>query len=96
MVHFAKLLAGQLWWTGCRDDDIPPDELVIVVPQSEHSPRPSSQVSVHVQDPLRTQEMPSYLCPECGKGFANCSLNRHLDSSHPESSHEFFKFIVAF
>ena len=66
------------------------------VPQSEHSPRPSLQVSAHVQDPLRTQEMPSYLCPECGKGFANCSLNRHLDSSHPESSHEFFKFIVAF
>ena len=49
------------------------------VPQSEHSPRPSLQVSVHVQDPLRTQEMPSYFCPECGKGFAkNCLLNRQV------------------
>ena len=36
------------------------------VPQSEQSPRSSSQVSAHVQDPLRTQEMPSYLCPEYG------------------------------
>ena len=32
MVHFAKLLAGQLWWTGCRDGDIPPDALVILFP----------------------------------------------------------------
>ena len=36
------------------------------VPLSEQSPRPSSQVSAHVQDPLWTQEMLSYLCPECG------------------------------
>ena len=32
MVHFAKLLAARIWWTGCRDDDIPPDELVILFP----------------------------------------------------------------
>ena len=32
MVHFAKLLAAQIWWTGCRDDVIPPDELVILFP----------------------------------------------------------------
>ena len=32
MVHFAKLLAARIWWTGCRDDVIPPDELVILFP----------------------------------------------------------------
>ena len=32
MVHFAKLLAARIWWTGCRDDDIHPDELVILFP----------------------------------------------------------------
>ena len=31
MVHFAKLLAARIWWTGCRDDVIPPDELVILL-----------------------------------------------------------------
>ena len=30
MVHFAKLLASRIWWTGCRDGDTPPDNLVFI------------------------------------------------------------------
>ena len=32
MVHFAKLLASRIWWTGCRDGDTPPDNLVFIFP----------------------------------------------------------------
>ena len=30
MVHFAKLLAAQIWWTQSRDGDTPTDDLVII------------------------------------------------------------------
>ena len=32
MVHFAKLLASRIWWTGFRDGDTPPDNLVFIFP----------------------------------------------------------------
>ena len=32
VVLFAKLVAAGIWWTKCKDHDIPPDNLVVIFP----------------------------------------------------------------
>ena len=32
LVHFYFLENGGLWWTNCRDPDIPPDEVIYLFP----------------------------------------------------------------